>query len=289
MDIEEYISSGVLELYAAGALPDSEKAAVEQTARQYPDVQAELDLIQDSLERYATLHAVSPPVMLKSKVLGAISQTTILTDLEPGEVKTTSFQQEPDNYNLSGRVIQMKMPEAETSNFWKWAVAASVALLVFSNILSVYFYNNWKDSENRLQLAMLEQQQFAQNLQQVNQRLSSKQVALTIISNPTTRRVDLKGVKISPESAVTVFWHRETQKVFVAVKNLPTPPTDKQYQLWALVDGKPVDAGVITDLSDLQAMKEMPEAQAFAITLEPKGGSINPTLEQMYVIGNVKA
>ncbi len=75
----------------------------------------------------------------------------------------------------------------------------------------------------------------------------------------------------------------------VAVENLPTPPTDKQYQLWALVDGKPVDAGMITDLEDLQAMKEMPEAQAFAITLEPKGGSVNPTLEQLYVIGNVKA
>jgi hypothetical protein len=36
-------------------------------------------------------------------------------------------------------------------------------------------------------------------------------------------------------------------------------------------------------------MLEVPQAAAFAVTMEPRGGSINPTLDQMYVIGNVSS
>jgi hypothetical protein len=34
-------------------------------------------------------------------------------------------------------------------------------------------------------------------------------------------------------------------------------------------------------------MKVVEAAQAFAVTLEKKGGSRTPTLDQMYVLGNV--
>jgi anti-sigma-K factor RskA len=34
-------------------------------------------------------------------------------------------------------------------------------------------------------------------------------------------------------------------------------------------------------------MKDIGQAQAFAITLEPAGGSASPTLNQMYVMGNI--
>jgi anti-sigma-K factor RskA len=62
---------------------------------------------------------------------------------------------------------------------------------------------------------------------------------------------------------------------------LPDPPTDKQYQLWALLDGKPVDAGTFNVNSDsiqLQEVRNIANAQAFAITLEHKGGVRSPTL-----------
>jgi anti-sigma-K factor RskA len=65
---------------------------------------------------------------------------------------------------------------------------------------------------------------------------------------------------------------------------------DHQYQLWALVDGKPVDLGVF-DMRDgevgLKNMKPIGVAQTFAVTLEPRGGSVSPTLEKLMVIGNI--
>ena len=36
----------------------------------------------------------------------------------------------------------------------------------------------------------------------------------------------------------------QSKEVYLLVNQLPTPDPDKQYQLWAIVDGNPVDAGV---------------------------------------------
>jgi anti-sigma-K factor RskA len=72
---------------------------------------------------------------------------------------------------------------------------------------------------------------------------------------------------------------------------LPQAPADKQYQLWAIVDGVPQDAGVITKNDKtirIQKMKSFGniKVNAFAITLEKEGG--NPTPKgQMYVLGNL--
>lgn len=59
-----------------------------------------------------------------------------------------------------------------------------------------------------------------------------------------------------------------------------------QYQLWAIVDCKPVDAGMISTekgVYHIQKMRSFGKAQAFAITLEKADGSPTPTMDQMIV------
>ena len=71
---------------------------------------------------------------------------------------------------------------------------------------------------------------------------------------------------------------------------MPLNDADHQYQLWALVNGKPVDLGVFDvngALTGMQVMKNIGAAQTFAVTLEPKGGSVNPTMSQLMVMGNI--
>jgi anti-sigma factor RsiW len=57
MDLNEYISSGILELYAAGALDEAEAREVEAMAAQHPEVKVELDAIQSALTGYAGAYA----------------------------------------------------------------------------------------------------------------------------------------------------------------------------------------------------------------------------------------
>lgn len=285
MNIEEYISSGVLELYATGALSAAESAEVEQVVAQYPAVKQELALITRTLDRYAEMHAVTPPPALKNKVLQAVFQPNV------NQVSNSSIQPEI-GLDADARIIPMghSVNQAAASMAFKWLVAASLILLVLSNALSFYFYQNWKKSEESLQIALNTQQQYAQSFKQVQQKLAVNQKVLTLMSDGNTLRVELNGVEKSPESRVTVYWHRLTKDVYLSINNLPAPPANKQYQLWALVDGKPLDAGLVTGpniTADLHHMKDVQQAQAFAITLEPKGGSINPTLEAMYVMGKI--
>jgi anti-sigma-K factor RskA len=78
------------------------------------------------------------------------------------------------------------------------------------------------------------------------------------------------------------------------INNLPKPPSDKQYQLWALLDGKAIDLGMISDDYFIKKNhlllegKKVQNAQAFAITLEKKNRPDQGTpAGDMYVMGNL--
>ena len=73
MNIQEYIESGIIELYVMNTLPESEMAEVEAMARQYPDIQAEIEEVQAVMQVYSQAHAISPSPELKDKILNKIN------------------------------------------------------------------------------------------------------------------------------------------------------------------------------------------------------------------------
>jgi anti-sigma-K factor RskA len=145
--------------------------------------------------------------------------------------------------------------------FWPYLAAASLILLVASLGLNFYLYHKVD-------------------------KVSSDYV---FVSDPTILKVTLSGVPGKEGNLATVFWDTKTKDVYISPNHLPLAPAGKQYQLWALVDGKPVDAGLLENCNGICHLKNIPKAQAFAITLENAGGSPAPTLSQMYVIGYVKS
>ena len=74
----------------------------------------------------------------------------------------------------------------------------------------------------------------------------------------------------------------------MANAKMPVNDSARQYQLWALVGGKPVDLGVFdadAATKDMKEMESIAAAAAFAVTLEKRGGSPAPTMDEMMVIG----
>ena len=110
-----------------------------------------------------------------------------------------------------------------------------------------------------------------------------------VLSNAAVLKIPLPGVTGKENSSAVLYWDSHNKNVYLDAGHLPKAPAGKQYQLWALVDGKPIDAGVLQDCEGLCQLKTVQKAQAFAITLEKAGGSPTPTLTQMYVLGNVKS
>jgi anti-sigma-K factor RskA len=106
---------------------------------------------------------------------------------------------------------------------------------------------------------------------------------LKVVAMPATEQ--------APQAQTFVFWDTtQTKDVYMLVRNLPQTPTEKQYQLWALLDGKPIDLGVF-DVKAQQKplmirMKNVQNAEAFAITLEERGGKPAPE-GKMYAVGEL--
>ena len=167
-------------------------------------------------------------------------------------------------------------------------MAASISLATLASFAAVVFYINWKEVEQERDDLIAQNQRLADNIQQVDRDLQHLSNYYNIINKKNFQKIALEGLEISPESLAFIYWNRSTQEVYLNVNSLPIPDRDLQYQLWGIIDGKPVDAGIFeVNLSGLQRMKDIAGASAFAVTLEPKGGSKSPTMDQMYIIGNV--
>nr|WP_230688266.1 anti-sigma factor [Hymenobacter jeongseonensis] len=181
-------------------------------------------------------------------------------------------------------------PVAAPAGRSTWAMAASVALIL-SLAANALFYSRWKDASADLVALQDNQARFATTTQVMDKQLGSLRQENQVLRSDEFRAVALAGTKTAPLAKARVLYNAATKKVYVDVKSLPALPAGQQYQLWALDNGKPVDAGVLTAATatgeGLQAMKDIASAQAFAMTVEPAGGSVNPTLSTMTVVGNI--
>nr|WP_262914610.1 anti-sigma factor [Pontibacter vulgaris] len=237
------------------------------------------------MEAYAAQYAVQPNPALKTRILETIAAQNDAQNLHE--------EQSTAETEFTTPVVPMYAgaEEKETSAY-KWMFAASIVLFLVSGLLSYNFYNKWQQAESRLALALASEQQMAQNYNTASLKMEQQEQLLTIMRNPNYKPVHLQGVEAHPDANVMVYWNPTQQQVYLDILQLPAPPAGKQYQLWALDNGKPIDAGMLTmeeGKATLQQMKAIQSAQAFAITLEPTGGSINPTLEQLFVMGEIKS
>lgn len=270
-DINAYIESGILELYVLGDVSPAEKLQVEAMAAKHPAIKAELDEIERSMELYAEENAIEPAEHLRSRVLNSI-----VTNFADDRTFETQSIEPKDN------VIALVAPR--TNNFYKYAFAACLALLLASVAITVSMYNKLQDSSNTIAALQSDKQHFANTV-------SLKEGELEVLQDASFKFLKLQATPKAPTgSQITVAWSPAKKKVWIDMKSLKMPENDKehQYQLWALVAGKPVDLGVFdakSDTADMKEMKSIALADAFAVTLEPKGGSPTPTMDEMMVIG----
>ena len=302
-NIQDYIESGILEQYALGELSEVEKAAVEIQAASNTEIREELQQVQEALGFYAEAHAITPPVGMRERVLNNVmAQITASAPMSVLRADVDALPQTNSQADAS-RAAQPRpaIPEAVVRPMSSapvvvpasrsgWAMAASVALIL-SLAGNGLFYSRWKDASADLVALQNDQARVATTTRVVEKKLGDLRQENQVLRNDEYKAVALAGTKTAPTARARVLFNATTHKVYVDVRSLPALPAGKQYQLWALDKGKPVDAGVLTLATatgeGLQHMKDIASAQTFAMTVEPAGGSINPTLSTMTVVGNI--
>ncbi len=75
MNIEEYISSGILMDYCLGLITEEERNKVELVCKEFPEIAAELSLLQNGLQQYAIKKTSWKKEGLKKKIWDTIDKT----------------------------------------------------------------------------------------------------------------------------------------------------------------------------------------------------------------------
>ncbi len=312
MDIKDIISTGLLELYVTGLATQEDIDTVEQWAAEFPEVKKEISELERIMEAYALSVAIEPDSSLKQKILSKLDDNNLIqktnlykTNTGSNEISTFAFDKEDD-------VKVYSIP-----SYFKLAAAACIALLLGSLVANYILYNNsntdksqnlvftqrydsvvfLRKTDSAAMLALQQKLSDQNNNPSKNPNTFPKPNNTTPSNQGTSDYANvagdkysvpvvLKGTKKSPDALAKIFWMKNTGAVYVDATYLPQAPQGKQYQLWAIVNGAPVDAGMIETANGtykIQKMKSFGSAEAFAITLENTGGSATPTMEEMVV------
>ena len=269
MNIQDYISSGIVESYVLGLSSPEESAEFERMCDAHQEVLAARNAFEIQLENRLQEQKVDPPHELRSHIISEIGR-----------------QKAPVTATLPARPSLVPR-----RGFAKYVAAASFILLAGSVLLNFYLLSQYKRTIAKNEELIAAQTQIAYNNKVLQTKMLNYENAISLMQNPQMTVVRMPGAPKSPapSSLATIYWNTQSRDVYLLINKLPVPVPDKQYQLWAIVDGKPVDAGTInmTEGISFVKLRNIPKADAFAITLEKKGGSSTPDMNAMYVMGKV--
>lgn len=264
MNVRDIIESGMLESYVLGILSDEERLQVEEWLRRFPELQEELARIEATIELFSERHAVTPPPELREQIWESLNRSIPSDPQQPVQIAGTAMRW----LRIVTALAIVELIIVIGSGIWLWNLSAQFAQFRLA-------------SEQELQKT-------GERIQTLESHLSDFRHYVRTMWG-IAKVVPLYGTGQQPTARASVCWDTSSGKLFVALPILDPLPDDKQYQLWALVDGKPSDAGVFTLDTNrlLYPMKSVGAADGFAVTIEPHGGSAEPTLSNMVLVSKL--
>jgi anti-sigma-K factor RskA len=236
-----------LALYALDSLKGDERASLENHLEECASCRRDLEQLRGDAALLAlTASGPRPPARAKSRLMGAIAK-------EP-------------------RTQPSKRPVS-----W-WAGLGWLAAAVMIVAVATVWRQNTRLKSSVVQSAgMLEKQRL--ELEQAR-RISD----LLKAPDATSYEVLPVSLRTPPPPAGKAIYSRQQNGLVFVASNLRALPSKKTYELWLVpTQGAPIPAGVFKPDARGSAVVINPplpagvEAKAFAITIEPEGGSKTPT------------
>ena len=252
MDIANYISSGIIEMYVMGLCTPQERHELEKLRLQHP-------LLNDAILSYE----------IKFEDNLVQNATPPGDDIDDRILKTLNTLQEPVSV-ISGS-------QFKTANrLWiKAMAAAAITLLALSVVYNIVYHQK----VNTLEQSLKEKEKYSPlPISDYN-----------ILKQPTITPIAMYGVAPHGICRCTLFWDKKTGKIYMMIHHLPMS-SQSNYQLWAIIEGKPISVGLINDkIRDrFIELENVPgQASAFIVTLEKPGGNSTPTIEETYLSGKI--
>lgn len=262
MEDKQYIESGILELYVYGLLTEKENLEIAELARKNPEIESEIISIEKAVSAlsssFSPFHSAANFEKIKARL----------------ELKHT-------------KVVDIK-PASNLPQYFGWA-AAVLLLLGFG-----YQTLELAKSKQAVSEAGGKKNKIEREYAILDQQNKQTEKNLSIVRDIKNTSVTLGGQSVSPASFAKVYWNTETKTTYIDAAGLPNPPKGMVYQVWSLKLSPvltPTSIGLLDNFEEnsqkIFAVSQTDSAEAFGITLEPAGGSLTPTMEQLYTLGKV--
>jgi anti-sigma-K factor RskA len=261
-------------LYVIGAL--DEKSARDLEASLHSATPEQLRIIARWRDVAALLSQAlplqTPPDYIKERLLNGIAEEAQKTPIEIAVEESVMAEMAEWDEKKVLPFIQPRRAESRTA---RWMLIAATALLAFTS--AYLFTQNAKLARERDNLSR-ERASLSEELAGVRRQVDD-------IVSPRTRVIAMVGEE-APQANAKVVWDTMEQQWVIYIFDLPTLPSDKDYQLWYVTGKAKISAAIFHPSADEQGrtvltLKLPPEAlaglAATAVTLEPKGGSPQPT------------
>jgi anti-sigma-K factor RskA len=212
----------------------------------------------------------TPPDYLRERLLDRIAEETRQTPIEIAvEESTLKELAERDEK----KVLPFVQPRRAESRTARRLLIAAAALLAFT---SAYLFTQ------RAKLAR-ERDDLSRERNSLTEELAAWRRQVGDILSARTKVIAMVGEE-APQANAKVLWDTEALQWAIYIFDLPAPPSDKDYQLWYVTKNAKISAAVFRTNEQGRTVLKLtlpPDAlaglAATAVTLEPRGGSPQPT------------
>ena len=169
---------------------------------------------------------------------------------------------------------------------YKYLIVACLVSVMISTFTSYFFYTKWNEAEDRCSTLITETNLLTQKYNVMKNSFDKSFSDLAILRDENAKVYTLQATDTTKRYCARVYWNPYTRETYIDVLTLlPQPDSSNQYQLWAFVGGQAFSAGVFNVDSDegTQHVKPVSNADTWAATIEPKGGSATPDLDKLFL------
>jgi hypothetical protein len=259
LNVEEYISSGAIEACILGQATPEENDYYQEMRKLHPEVTAFANDFEEKLEaEYLNNTAVTPAADLFDHISEKLLSNTPVVPIQKAYRPNT----------------------VPAKPMWaQYAAVASVALLLGSTIFNFILAGKVKELQTKVN-----------EISKTNLPKQNGSAQFAFLQQSDITPVALYGVGIHSICKCSLYWDKNKNIAYFQIHHLFPPAQEKDYQVWAQVDGKPVSLGILKYNVEKMpiAIPNIPKnATQFTVTLENKGGNTKPTLEEIYLMGQI--
>lgn len=242
VDRDTFLKSDLLERYLTGLTNIQENLEVEGYINNFPEVKEAYNALQNKLELVAFANAEEAPVYLLGSILEALDEKPVVS-----------------------------LNEKPRKSWFNLGIAASVAALVFAGS-SLFFYIQNQDLLNENQVIVDELYDLRSDINQNNSKLDALAQQFSQLNNPETEKYILKGNRRAKNLKTVAYINPKEKTSMIDVVSLPILPDGQEYQIWAELQDKQVNLGILS-VKDrrLQQIPYTKDALGLSITIEQKG------------------